>query len=497
MPFRAAGSTTSATLPSATPVWSGWDTTYWKGFSAYIEFATMQDSTNFVLDKEDAAKQPRPVPARDGRSHFGALAVAFHDGSARPRLLDSPSRFILDSPAPASRADLARTYGRRLARAVRSWRDGVATGLEASFLDAFVRADLLPASMGRSDTLDALVAEYRVLEDQVPIYRRAPSVLDEEGPDHPLLVRGDHRKLGEPVQRRYLAALGGEPYSDPSDTRLRLAQALADPDNPLTARVMVNRVWSHLFGRGLVSTVDNFGRVGSLPSHPELLDRLAADFVQDGWSLKRLVRRLILTAAYRSGSFPSAKASEVDPDNALLQHMPLRRLDAEAIRDSLLAVSGHLDPRSLGPSVDVHYGFAKGKTKGDREKGPLDGKGRRSVYQEIRRNAHNPFLEAFDQPKPSTTRGTRDATNVPAQSLTMLNSELVISLAKTWGERLAGLHGKPADTVRHMFLGALGREPTAVELDECLGYVGATPGSGEWADLAHGIFNLKEFLYIR
>ena len=177
--------------------------------------------------------------------------------------------------------------------------------------------------------------------------------------------------------------------------------------------------------------------------------------------------------------------------------MPVRRLDGEAIRDTVLTVSGRLDPSLHGPSVDVYYGFAKGKTKGDRVKGPLDGDGRRSVYQEIRRNAHNPFLEVFDQPKPATTRGERDETNVPAQSLTMLNSPLVQAQARVWGNALAARAASDSDTVRSMFLAALGRPPEPLELDRSLGYVGANADAGRWTDLAHAIFNLKEFLYIR
>ncbi len=479
------------------PVWTGWDTTYWKGFSAYIEFATMEDSTNFFLDAQDSAKKPRPERPTDGRSHFGALAIAFHDRNEKPMVVDPPSHYVLDARIPATPGELARTYGERLSQAVQAWRDGAASNAQAAFLDAFVRSGLLPASLGESDRLDRLVAEYRALESDVPIYRRAPGVVDEEGLDQRLLVRGSHKELGDPVPRRYLAALGGDRYSDPRDARLRLARALTDPSNPLTARVIVNRVWSYLYGRGLVATVDNFGRVGSPPSHPALLDHLAHDFVQDGWSLKRLIRRLVLTSAYRADSKPSDEAAVADPQNALLQHMPVRRLEAEAIRDSLLAVTGRLDPRLFGPSVDVYYAFAKGKTKGDREKGPLDGAGRRSVYQEIRRNAHNPFLEVFDQPKPSSTRGIRDATNVPAQSLTMLNSELVTSLSETWAHQLSESPDGPTSAVRNLFLGALGRAPTPVELDESLGYVGPDPGPDQWADLAHAVFNLKEFLYIR
>ena len=479
------------------PVWEGWSTKYWKGFSAYLEFATMQDSTNFALDREDARKNPRPKPLGDGRSHFGALAVAFHDDETKPRTVDAPINYLLEGPAPGSPAELAGLYASRLREAIQAWRDGSITPPQVAYLDAFVRADLLPAALGRSERLDALVREYRRLEDEVPIYRRAPSVLDEEGPDQRLLVRGSHKDLGDPVPRRYLEALGSEPYGDPATARLRLADEIADARNPLTARVMVNRVWAHLFGHGLVSTVDNFGRVGGAPSHPGLLDYLADRFVKDGWSIKQLIRRLVLTSTYQADSAPSQAAASADPGNTLWQHMPVRRLEGEAIRDSLLAISGRLEPGGPGPSVNVYYAFAKGKTKGDREKGPLDGQGRRSVYQEIRRNAHNPFLEVFDQPKPSSTRGTRDVTNVPAQSLTMLNSPLVISQAQLWGEKLAETAEPLSARVKGMFLSALGRPPAPLELDRSLGYLGDRPGAAEWADLAHSIFNLKEFLYVR
>ncbi len=481
------------------PVWAGWDTTYWKGFSAYIEFATTQDSTNFLLDAADARKRPRPEPAEDGRSHIGALAVAFHDKDVKPKPIAPAIRYLLDGSGPASVDQLARRYAQRLSDAVVAWRDARMSREQAAFLDYFVREGLVPASLGTSERLDTLVADYRRLEDQVPIYRRSPSVLEEAGPDQPLLVRGSHKQRGEPVPKRYLAALRGQPYTDPSAARLRLAEEVTDRANPLTARVMVNRVWQHLFGRGLVATVDNFGRLGNQPSHPELLEYLADGFVNDGWSIKNLIRRLVLSSTYQLGSEPSERAQQVDPSNQLLQHMPVRRLEGEVIRDSLLAVSGRLDSKLLGSSVAVYYSFAKGKTKGDREKGPIDGDGRRSVYQEIRRNAHNPFLEVFDQPKPSSTRGRRDITNVPAQSLTMLNSPLVRSLAELWGQRLAANEEPASETVRSMFLAALGRPPDPSELDSSLGYlgVGSEGDSAAWSDLAHAIFNLKEFLYVR
>ena len=454
------------------PVWASWDVTYWKGFSAYVEFATMKDSTNFALDPDHARTKPKPEPLGDGRSHFGALAVAFHDKDIRPRAEVTAAQYFLTGEAPGSAGELAKRYAASLRDSVLAWREGAMSSAQAAFLDSFVRNGLLPSSLGASEELDTLVAAYRDVEREVPIFRRAPGVIDEGGPDQRLLIRGSHKQFGDPVPRRY-------------------------PRNPLTARVFVNRVWSHIFGRGIVSTVDNFGRVGDIPSHPELLDYLAGRFVREGWSIKSLIRELVLSSTFQLDSQPSEDAMRIDPENALLQHMSVRRLEGEAIRDSVLAVSGRLDPALLGPSINVYYAFAKGKTKGDRNKGPLDGNGRRSVYQEIRRNAHNPFLEVFDQPKPSSTRGQRDATNVPAQSLTMLNSPLVLAQAELWGETLAKRPEPSSERVRGMFLSALGRPPGPQELDRTLGYLEDDAGPGAWSDLAHALFNLKEFLYVQ
>ena len=256
-------------------------------------------------------------------------------------------------------------------------------------------------------------------------------------------------------------------------------------------------------------TVDNFGRLGDPPSHPALLDHLARGFIDDGYSIKRLVRRLVLSRAYRMSSQASTRAAEIDPSNRLLQHANLRRLDAEAIRDAMLSVSGRLDPTMYGPSVPVHYAARRGLTEGDPDNGPLDGDGRRSVYQEIRRNAHNPFLEVFDLPKPATTRGQRDTTNVPAQSLALLNSPFVIGQAAEWGRRLAEGEAAAVDgRIRHMFLKALGRPPTDAERTRVVDYLtAAAVGRGVdrslllydaavWQDVAHSLFNLKEFLFI-
>ena len=515
--------------------WAQWDTEFWKGFTAYIEFATQDDATRFQLDPEDARLRHRPTRRGDGRSFIGAGRIVSHDEPGTPKETVVPVLSLLDgraaappagarasgaaggaggeraarSGAPSSREDLAERIGRRAGEAVAAWRDDRLTERQAVFLDELVRADLLPRSLEELIDLRAPVAEYRRLERAVPVPRRAPGVIDEAAPDQPLLVRGSHRNPGDVVPRAFLTAIDDRPYPDPAQVRLQLAEAVTAPDNPLAARVAVNRVWRHLFGYGIVRTVDNFGRLGDPPSHPALLDHLARGFVDDGYSIKRLVRRLVLSRAYRMSSRGSARAAEMDPANRLLQHANLRRLDAEAIRDAMLSVSGRLDPTMHGPSVPVHYAARRGLTEGDPDNGPVDGDGRRSIYQEIRRNAHNPFLEVFDLPKPATTRGQRDTTNVPAQSLALLNSPFVIGQAAEWGRRLAG--GEAASVegrIRHMFVKALARPPEEAELARVAEYLDAVAAergverslllhdAALWQDVAHSLFNLKEFIFL-
>ena len=490
--------------------WAQWDTSFWKGFSAYIEFATQNDVTQFTFDPEDGSRPNRPSRRGDGRSSIGVSQVLFHDEKATPRDTVVPLLELLAAEAPASRDELTALIGARLEDVVSAWRDGALTAQQAAFLDEFVRADLLPRSLEDLVALRGPAARYRLLERAVPVARRAPGVVEEAAPDQPLLVRGSHKNLGDAVPRGFLTALDNQPYPDPGQVRMRLADAITANDNPLTARVAVNRIWRHLFGYGLVRTVDNFGRLGDPPSHPDLLDHLAAAFVADGYSFKRMIRRLVLSETYRMSSEASAEALERDPSNRWLQHANLRRLDAEAIRDSILSISGRFDPTMYGPSVPVHYAARHGLTEGDPDNGPVDGDGRRSIYQEIRRNAHNPFLEVFDLPKPATTRGQRDATNVPAQSLTLLNSPFVIGQAAEWGQRLAeGEAGSIDGRLDHMFVKTLARRPTDTERARVTAYltaIAAERGVAErlllydprvWQDVAHSLFNLKEYVFIQ
>ena len=188
---------------------------------------------------------------------------------------------------------------------------------------------------------------------------------------------------------------------------------------------MVNRIWKHHFGEGLVKTADDFGAMGQKPSHPELLDWLAGELVSRGWSLKAMHRLIVTSTAYRMSSSLQADAERLDPSNVYLHRMNVRRLEAEAIRDAMLAVSGRLDPGMFGPSVAPYLSpFMDGRGRPEHS-GPLDGNGRRSIYLGVRRNFLNPMFLAFDAPVPFSTMGRRNVSNVPAQALTLWNDPLV------------------------------------------------------------------------
>jgi hypothetical protein len=329
--------------------------------------------------------------------------------------------------------------------------------------------------------------------------RLAPAMLDGNGVNERVFIRGNYKTPGDVAPRRLLEALAGpEQVKTPLGSgRLELARQMTDPDaNPFFTRVAVNRVWHHLFGRGLVGSVDNFGVLGETPTHPELLDALAEQFAKNGYSVKKLIREIVLTDAYQRSSKPSADAVKSDPSNLLLQHARVRRLEGEAIRDAILSVSGRLDPKMFGPSVPVHLtDFQQGR--GRPGSGPLDGAGRRSVYLSVRRNFLSPMLLAFDTPLPFSTVGRRTVSNVPAQALILLNDPFVHQQSQIWAKRvLAGsatLEGRLAD----MYLAAYGRSPTDREMSACREFLAQSTNETEgWASLAHVLVNGKEFIFL-
>jgi cytochrome c553 len=355
-----------------------------------------------------------------------------------------------------------------------------------------------------------LQAERARLDAQIPESTFAMIGRDEEPRDVALHIRGNHNKLGEPVPRRYLQVIAGEeqPAVGHGSGRLRIAEWMASADNPLTARVMVNRLWRHHFGRGIVATTDNFGETGERPTHPELLDYLASRFVESGWSIKAMHRLILLSSAYRMSAAPDARAIEIDPQNKLVHHVPVRRLEAETIRDSILAVAGKLDSTMYGPSVPPHISeYQNGRGKPD--SGSLDGDGRRSVYVQVRRNFLTPLFLAFDYPLPISAIGTRGASTVPSQALMLMNNEFVALEAREWGTQTVRAYSDPGRRIEAMYLAAFGRPPKDAEVEQISAFLAGQQRrytqtdanqkteSKVWGDLAHVLLNSAEFVYIR
>ena len=335
-------------------------------------------------------------------------------------------------------------------------------------------------------------------------------MLDGTGVDEHLLIRGSAKTPGPEVPRRFLEAISGDkPIADAGSGRLELARQLVGPSNPFVARVVVNRVWHHLFGRGIVASVDNFGVLGEPPTHPELLDHLADRFVRDGWSLKRLIRTIVLTRSYRMSSRPESASDAADPGNLLWHRMAIRRLEAEPIRDAILAVSGRLDDRLGGPSVPVHLtAFMEGRGRPG-SSGPLDGDGRRSLYLAIRRNFLTPMMLAFDAPIPFTAMGRRNVSNVPAQALILLNDPFVVEQSRPLGRPRPRRARREPVRPRLRDVPRLLRPAPRRRRGRRLTRLPRIPGSRAWpppdawktdrrvwADLAHVLLNSKEFLFL-
>src|SRR5262249_46744761 len=274
---------------------------------------------------------------------------------------------------------------------VRLWRDGkLPPGEEGAdrlaLLNALLASPLLatlPSATATerpaaSERLNDLMAKFRKLEAALPKPQRALAMADGTGLNEYVHIRGKHQYHGPEAPRQMLVALAGDkqPAPEKGSGRLELARRMLDGSDPLLPRVLVNRLWHHHFGRGLVRSVDDFGHQGQPPTHPEPLDWLAAEFVRGGWSVKRIQRLLVLSSAYRMASRSDPHAEERDPENRLLHRMPVRRLEAEAVRDAILAVSGRLDRRLYGPGVMPHLTpHMQGRGRPG-VSGPLDGDGR-------------------------------------------------------------------------------------------------------------------------
>ncbi len=306
---------------------------------------------------------------------------------------------------------------------------------------------------------------------ELPEWVIAPT--DEAEPvDTTIRVRGGPTAHGDVVERGFLqvASWDGQPAVNPEQSgRRELAEWLVAPENPLTARVYVNRVWEKLFGEGIVRTVDNFGVRGETPTHPELLDFLAADFVENGWNLKSLVRELATSRAYRMATTVESGSTEAGIENRLLQHQNRRRLEPEEIRDSLLVFAGRLERGARGAVVD-HLPLTE-VNEGIGDKGVVE-TDHRTVYQPVIRNATMDVLEIFDFANPAMPTGKRADTTVAPQALYLMNSPFVHETTAAFGERiLAPEHGEtPEAVLETIFETVLCRPPTEAEIKVMLPY---------------------------
>jgi mono/diheme cytochrome c family protein len=321
---------------------------------------------------------------------------------------------------------------------------------------------------------------------------RAMAMTDGPLVDPHVFKRGNPGMRGEAVPRRFLTVLSGgkpEPFQKGSG-RLELAQAIASPENPLTARVFVNRVWAHHFGKGLVRSPGDFGTRGDAPTHPELLDWLASRFVEDGWSVKKLHRLIMLSAAYQQSSDVDPKAAQADPENRLLSHANRRRLDFEAMRDSLLSVTGELDRAIGGRSVEITtQPFTR----------------RRTVYSFIDRQNLPGMFRTFDFASPDTSSPQRHVTTVPQQALFMMNSPFVLERARALVAQPRFEQAQPCEEqIQELYSRVFARRAEPREVEAGLRFIGqqiaqpqdAASGLGAWAKYAQVLIETNEFAFV-
>lgn len=398
-----------------------------------------------------------------------------------------------------------------------------------------VAQDGVTSSADRQAKIDELTKRIQQLDDEIvhaefftPKVPQTYGVRDVQQPaDMQITIRGNPRALGEVVPRGYIQVVhrgGSSEATIPTGEsgRRQLADWIANADNSLTARVAVNRLWYKIFGEGIVRSVDYFGVRGETPSHPQLLDHLALDFIESGWSQKRLIRKLVLSRVYRLGNERLESAMAVDPENRLLWRMVPRRIDAEALRDSLLSVSGtlcrcgggsamplefpenvaNLDPKSVNPPS-----FRLNKYRADQEYV-------RTVFLPVIRHEAQPgpaeLRDVFDFAQPATCVGMRSVTAVPTQALFLMNSKMVRRRATDLASRVCGHASDDESALKYLWLCALNREITMDELQDALVFLksirervtkdssdqstnSAIP-PGEWVELCHAVVASNEFL---
>ena len=448
------------------------------------------------------------------RSYFGVTSVYVHDVSQPPFEELGAQLLVFESPVSGPE-DLARRYRELLKTTIHRWSEDRAAEFDVFWLNSFMDLEILSRQVAGSKQLTQWVAEYRDLEEKLATPKRIVGMSEpRDGFDIPLLEGGDATDPQEVVHRGYLAAIEAAACRRTGATRKWPASSggthrssrepvdgACDGESDLALFVWP---WHRSIGRQFwESRRPAFSpRIVGLPRTAALID--------SGWSVKAVIREIVLSDTFRQSSAATDRTTLKDPENNLFHRYGSRRLEAEVIRDSILSVSGRLDPTMFGPSVNP---YRPGDV--DRRKlyaGPLDGAGRRSMYLKVTRMGPSKLLELFNFPDPSMTRGRRDRTNVPAQALGLMNHPFVHQQAQVNARRLlkeAGSSMQFATSLEALFLRLLSRPPSEAERKqyaEFFSELAAEHGLGQgtdalqstavWKDLIHTLYNLKEFTYV-
>jgi len=458
------------------------------------------------------------IPTPPEKAAHAAATVAYKEQAG-------PSQDRIDA---IERPHRERIYERKLSKLAAEVQEAHRTPKErrSGQQEAVVQETAAQVNVNDNEVTKSLSAEEKAERDhlaagikQIPRPDPLPATMALRNPGRPpaavhVLGRGDYNNPAEEVHPAYPAATvqctnpdtaaAVEKVRAASARRAALAQWIASPDNTLTARVMVNRIWQHHFGRGLVATPGDFGTKGIPPTHPELLDWLAREFIARGWSIKAMHRLIVLSATYAQSSTPSAESLAGDPDNALFSRQNRVRLEGEAIRDSLLAISGRLNPKRFGPGILPPIPESITATSQNWTTTPDAAEHtRRSIYIFARRNLRYPFLEVFDAPDSNLPCAVRGRSTTAPQALSLLNSTEVTAAADAMAARLIKESPPGAPRVTLAFRLALGRSPTESETAAALEFL-SVPPDGEpvpsevvvWSELCRALFNLNAFVYV-
>jgi hypothetical protein len=477
----------------------------------YAQIVTSSLNPNFPPRVPKALVGEVKLPAEDDglnkRSWFSLTGIATHENEAAPKNTLKVFGTLFSGTPPATVDEAWQNIASWFTGSIDRWISHESSSEDVHLINWLLKNNLLPNTIEEAPNIAALVKQYRNVEARIGFTRTVNSMDEREvAPmDYRINLRGNVYDEGPAIPRNFLGVFAGKHQVDQSKSsgRLELAQYLSSSKNPQTARVYVNRVWHWVFGTGIVATPNDFGKLGDRPSHPELLDWLTNTFRAEGWSTKKLIRRLVLSQVFRQSGEVDQAAVELDPGNRLLHHYPTRRLEAEAIRDSLLAVSGSLDAGLYGPPINPVRSVEDPLKR--LLSGPLDGEGRRSIYIEMSIMDPPKFLVGFNLPNPKLSTGRRDVTNVPAQALILLNHPMVTQMAKQWAEHLV-IDGSetPKERIGRMFVRAFCRSATSPELERWIHAFEAFSQVEEkmndkkaWAEMAHALYNTKEFIYYR